>query len=493
MRRKPEYVSLIVILLTLAPITYVATSVENGMNMQPNRIHTKFKAENDQWQSSARLPRRSEKAQVKRALELESSFSEIGRNIGGLAKNNNPKTLSDLTKDNNFADLGKGLRGQDNNRFDRANSFREDPRFNPVQTFSRSESLPISSAEAQKSRRLKLLEDLDTHYKTFDDLTDSFMKYDPDREFIDREFGTSLYAVKIGVYLQQEALKAEERPLIFEATLALYAEQRLFQSAIDGKSDAEVGQLAKQLEKQRSIYVDALKQSLGTEEGVEDKRFLNDLNVRRLQDQVIAIRKSIWAHTVSPSEIAVVKNDANGAKRVAFPENLSEDEQRRKVLEDVWEKSLPDITANAYLDLGSPPSSIEIYAPKDATFDKVKEKANEAQDAYMIFTRKTIENGEAKEVETAEKAAREARKTFQWYIQSYSREKGIDYRLFKDIQEISERRELRSGNKITLWFDRFKSKFRKLLSKFKSIFKKNKGRTSSSTVSPAPDASPQMV
>ncbi|EGG00458.1 uncharacterized protein MELLADRAFT_67817 [Melampsora larici-populina 98AG31] len=427
------------------------------------------------------VPQRFEKVLVKRAFEgVGSSISGLGKSIEGLAKNNNVEDFSGLPKvlrykkltvslhddetllDVDLSDLGpgyKGLRGsgQDDSKFDRdisllgaldsdleVNSLPEESKLPPVQKPSRSESLPIlSSKESQEIHRLKVLEHLDIKYKPFSELTDQFMRSVPDPNH------------------------EENDELSILAHLALYSEKLLFQSALEGEKNVKIDQLATQLEKHRSIYVNELKK------GVETKEFLNEVYVEALEKEVSDMRNSIWARTVTPSELKAVQADevtlAKQAKRVSFLETLDESEGRQKASKDIMKKSLANIAADAYLDTRTARSNTVINPPKDATKKMVIKLANQAQDAALI-----LDSGPLRNIQNG-KQARETRKAFKLYIETYAQRNRIDYSLLIDLQKISDRREIRVETRLSFWSDHLKTKFRKLISQLiTSIFKKNK-------------------
>lgn len=480
---------------------------------------------NENWQEQVHLPRHFGKVRVKRSPGLGSSISGIGRDVGRVPKgSDHAEAISDLLKPSDFAESSKVLRGDKNPRFDRAESFhtgafQEDSRLGPVQTLSRSNSVPIlSSKEAQRYDRLSILEGLDLHYKPFSKLTDDVMRKKPDIDFIYKDFGKD---VQGGIKKPQAALKTEQRYLTFTAYLALYSEKRLFQSAIDGKGYAEIKPLASKLEQQRSIYVNELERHMQMEDWVEYKRFLDDEYIQNLQKQVSSLRNSIWAYDTIPANIKNVKTNPNQAKRVWFQESLADAMGRQKASKEIMQKSLADITADAYLNIRKPRSSIVLEAPQDVTLEEVKELANEAQDTMLnLKSHSKIPEKEAT------RQAREARQRFKLYIEAYAQEHGIvNFDLFIDVQKISNRREIRKRPEIRqppqiqnpshlqhpsqiqqppiqklspksmllIWYNKLKDKIKKLLSRFKLAFKRKKEQKVSSSVSPEPFDSPQIV
>lgn len=204
----------------------------------------------ENWQDGVNLPKRFEKVRVKRAFELGNSISGVGRNIGGLAKDSHAESLSDLPKAGDLSmDLGKGLRGQDNPGFDRETSLLEESKLHSDPTLSRSSSFPIlSSEEAQELHRIQILEGLDRDYKPFSELTEDFIRYKSDEDFI--EIDPLSNAMK-----SPEKEGEEKDELAFLAHFALYTEQLLFQSAIDGESNVKIQQLGTRNLKNTEVFM----------------------------------------------------------------------------------------------------------------------------------------------------------------------------------------------------------------------------------------------
>ncbi|EGG00459.1 uncharacterized protein MELLADRAFT_111843 [Melampsora larici-populina 98AG31] len=435
------------------------------------------------------LSRHFGKVRVKRSPELGSSIAGIRGGIARLSKgSDHAETISDLPKDktvlaSDLAESSKDLRGEDNPTLERAPS---------------SASLPsLSSNDDQELAKLGFLEAIDVRYKPFLELTDDVMRKKPNPGFIDKEFDED---ATDGTEKHQAALEIKERGLTFTAYLALYSEKRLFQSVIDGESEVETNRLVSELEELRSIYVTELERHLKMEDGVHTNRFLRDENLQELEKEVSSIRKSIWAYDTIPATIEHGKTQPNQAKRVWFQESLADAMGRQKALKEIDQRSLADITADAYLNAGKPRSSIVLEAPQDVTYDQVIELANEAQDAMLHFkSLPTIPDNEAK------RRAHRPRQKFKLYIETYAQAHGNDFGLFIDVQKISNRREIRKRpyiqmsslkSKLIIWLDKIKSKIeklKKLLSRFKSIFKRKNERKFSSSVSPEPFASFEMV
>ncbi|KAH9812070.1 hypothetical protein DFH28DRAFT_979961 [Melampsora americana] len=171
-------------------------------------------------------------------------------------------------------------------------------------------------------------------------------------------------------------------------------------------------------------------------------------------------------------------------KRVSFAETLEDSKGRQAASKEILKKSLETIAADAYMQIGKVRSSTVINPLTDATKEMVKKYANEAHDMELIFeAHRTMPN---MNLGDDIKEARKARRLFKYYIETYARntqKSGIDYSLIEDLQRISNRREIRLETKLS-WSDNIKSKIRKLLYKFISIFKGRKDQKSSSVVSP---------
>lgn len=147
---------------------------------------------------------------------------------------------------------------------------------------------------------------------------------------------------------------------------------------------------------------------------------------------------------------------------------------------EIMKKSLTDIAADAYLDVGNSRSSDLTNSPKDATKKMVKKLADKAQDEALILETQSYRSISNKE------QALEARGRFKLYIGTYVKENGLDYPLLIELQKISNRKEIRLETKLSFWSHNLKSRFRKLLSKFTSIFKKNQELKSFISAHPEP-------
>ncbi|KAH9817719.1 hypothetical protein DFH28DRAFT_1055248 [Melampsora americana] len=411
----------------------------------------------ESWQGGPHQPSRLTRKLGKRSPALESVFhgaSDIGEIVQGSKAE---ETISDINKAREISGSSKALSGTDPTKIGKADSFRgTTSRLDPVPALSRSKSLPKSLTGVD---RLDTLEAMDMRFeKSLFQLTDDVIKREPEAPYVEYDQMEHMYQQKI------------QRPLTFEAFLALYAEKELFQTIIDGKSDMKtINALADILEKQRGRYVEALKK--GIKEGVEGKTFLNYGSVLDEHTEVISLRKSIWAYEVHGDQISKAKNLPKGVKGVSFPESLAEDETRGKDTDVLWQKSLVEITADEYFSyMYKPKSSIDIVPAEDASIQTVKRWAIEAvEDERILDTTLTPQTY---------KQARASRRLFQWHLQSYVQKEGTDFVLFTDLQEIFNQKGIPLGiktpskSKVLIWYDKFASKFQKAMRKIKSLLKK---------------------
>ncbi|EGG00417.1 uncharacterized protein MELLADRAFT_111838 [Melampsora larici-populina 98AG31] len=402
-------------------------------------------------------PRGLTKKLLRRSPALEGLVHGAS-NIGEVAQGSKAaETISDINKAHDISGSSKALSGTDTAKLGKADSFRgKISRLDPVPTLSRTKSLPKSLKGIDQQGTL---EAMDLRFdKSLFQLTDDIMEREPKGPYVELDKEEMIYQRKT------------QRPLTFEAFLALYAEKNLFKAIIDGESDMQtINALADIVEKQRGRYVEVLKD--GIKKGVEVKTFLAYTSVLDEHMDVLYMRKSIWAHEVSPNQIEKAKNPPERAARISFPETLAEDETRGKDSKTNWQKSLSEITADEYMNhMYKKKSSIEIIPAEDPSIEKVTAYAiDAAEDERILHSELTPTNYFA---------ARASRNLYQWHLQSYVEKHGIDFSLFTDLQEIFNQKGIQleiqtpRQSKVLVWYDKFAAKFQKMMRGIKKIFKK---------------------